>query len=68
MFQGGKEKRLFLPGQLLVTWHSTPSKTTEIFSTLALTARPLCIPDVPSGEITNRLHRLTSVIAFQLKE
>lgn len=68
MFQGSKEKRLFLPGQLLVTWHSAPSKTTEMFSTLVLTVRPLCVPDVPSGEVTNQLHRLTSVIAFPLKQ
>lgn len=65
MFQGGKEKRLFLPGQLLVPWHS---KTTEMFSTLALTVTALCVPDIPSGEITNQLHRLTSVIALPLKQ
>lgn len=67
MFQGGKEKRVFLPGQLLAAWHSTPSKTTEMFSTLALTVRALFVPDVPRGEINNRLHRLTNATAFLLK-
>lgn len=38
-----------------------------MFWILALTVRALCVPDVPSGEITNQLHRLLSVTAFLLK-
>lgn len=43
LFQGRKAKRLFLPGQLLVTWHSAPSEPTEMFLALALIARALCV-------------------------
>lgn len=41
---GHQAKRLFLPGQLLVTWHSAPSEPTEMFLVLALNARALCVP------------------------